>query len=126
MNTMNSSNRFRSLVAIAVFGVVGASFAGVATAGNPELLQLTVQYGDLNVSTARGAAILYNRIRTAAQGVCWPLDHGDVSSTRQLRACTHKAIVDAVARVDQPALLAVYNAKNDQRLPNIVTAERSR
>jgi UrcA family protein len=126
MNTMNSSSKLCSLVAIAVFGAVTASFAGVAAAGNPELLQITVPYGDLNVSSPQGAARLYNRIRTAAQGVCWPLDHGDISSKQQAAACAHKAIVDAVTRVDQPALFAVYNAKNSQPLPNILAAERSR
>jgi UrcA family protein len=126
MNTMNSSNRLRSLAAIAVFTTLAASYAGVAAARNPELLQVTVRYDDLNVSTAKGAATLYNRIRMAAQGVCWPLDHGDVSSKRQMDVCTHKAIVDAVTAIDQPALFAVYSAKNGQRLPNMVAAERSR
>jgi UrcA family protein len=126
MNTMNSSSKLCSLVAIAVFGAVGAGFASVAAAGSPELLQITVAYGDLNVSTARGAATLYNRIRTAAQEVCWPLDHGDVSSMRQMAVCTNKAIVDAVTSIDQPALFAVYNARSGHPLPNIVAAERSR
>jgi UrcA family protein len=126
MNTMNPSTKLCSLVATAVFGVVAASFAGVAAAGNPELLQITVPYGDLNVSTAQGAATLYNRIRIAAQGVCWPLDHGDVSSKRQTAACAHKAIVEAVTSINQPALLAAYSAKNHQPLPNIAAVERSR
>jgi UrcA family protein len=126
MNTMNSSSRLCSLVAIAVLGAVAASFTGVAAAGNPELLQITVKYGDLNVSTAQGAATLYNRIRMAAQEVCWPLDHGDASSKRQTDACAHKAIVEAVTSIDRPALFAVYSAKNNQPLPNIVAVERSR
>ena len=126
MNTMNSSSRLCSLVATAVFGAVAASFAGAAAAGNPELLQITVPYGDLNVSTVQGATTLYNRIRIAAQGVCWPLDHGDVSSTRQTAACVHKAIVEAVTSINQPALFAAYSAKNNQPLPNIVAADRAR
>jgi UrcA family protein len=126
MNTMNSSSKLCSLVAIAVFSALGASFAGVAAAGSPELLLVSVPYGDLNVSTAGGAATLYNRIRIAAQEVCWPLDHGDLSSMRQMAVCTNKAIVDAVTSIDQPALFAVYNAKHGQPLPNIVAAERTR
>jgi UrcA family protein len=126
INTMNSSSKLFSLVVIAVFGALAASFAGVAAAGNPDLLQITVQYGDLNLSTAQGAATLYNRIRAAAQGVCWPLDHGDVASQRQTADCTHRAIVDAVTRVDQSAVFAVYSAKNSQPLPSIVAAQRSR
>jgi UrcA family protein len=126
MNTMRSSSKLCSLAAIAVFGAVAASLASVAAAGNPELLQITVPYGDLTVSSPRDAATLYNRIRVAAQAVCWPLDHGDLSSRRQMANCTHKAIVDAVTNVGQPALFAVYSAKNGQPLPNIVAAEQSR
>jgi UrcA family protein len=126
MNTMNSSSKLCSLAAIAVFGAVAASFAGVATAGKPELLQITVPYGDLTVSNPRDAATLYNRIRIAAQEVCWPLDHGDMSSTRRVADCAHKAMVEAVTNVGQPGLFAVYNAKNSQPLPTIVAAERTR
>lgn len=126
MNTMNPSSKRCSVAAIALFGAVAASFAGVAAAGNPELLQITVPYGDLTVSTSQGAATLYNRIRIAAGEVCWPLDHGDLSSKHKAADCAHKAIVDAVTKVGQPALFAVYNAKNSQPLPNILAAERSR
>jgi UrcA family protein len=124
MNTMHSSGKLCSLAAIAGFAAVAASFSGVAAAGNPELLQITVPYADLTVSSPRDAATLYNRIRIAAQAVCWPLDHGDLSSKRQMANCTHKAIADAVTNVGQPALFAVYGAKNGQPLPNIVAAER--
>ncbi len=125
MNT-KSSNQLCSLAAIALFGTVASSFAVVAAAGSPELLHIAVPYGDLAVSTQPGAANLYNRIRIAAQGVCWPLDHGNISSKRQADDCVHKAIVDAVMRVDRPALFAVYNAKNGQPQTNVLAADRSR
>jgi hypothetical protein len=39
-------------------------------------------------------------------------------------ACVHKAIADAVAKVDQPALFAVYNAHNGQPTPIVLAASR--
>jgi UrcA family protein len=127
MNTMTTSTSLRGFIASAIFGVLATSFATVSTAAEgTEFLQTTVKYGDLNVSTPQGAAALYSRIRVAADGVCWPLDHGDLSSKMKLAACVHKAIADAVTTVDQPALSAVYNAKNSPSLPIMIAAEHSR
>jgi hypothetical protein len=41
-------------------------------------------------------------------------------------ACEHKAIADAVAKVDQPALFIVYNAHNGQPKPIVLAATQSR
>ena len=64
-----------------------------------------VRYSDLDVSTAQGAKTLYLRIRYAAETLCestatWGKKEGE--------ACVHKAINDAVARVNAP-LLTQYN-----------------
>jgi UrcA family protein len=74
--------------------------------------QLIVDYGDLAVSTPRGAAALYHRIRAAAATVCRHLDERALGSKLLNDACVRKAIADAVSKVDQPALSAVYNAKD--------------
>jgi UrcA family protein len=127
MNTMTTSNSLRGFIACAIVGVLAAGVATVATAAEgSEFLQTTVKYGDLNVSTSQGAAALYNRIRVAADGVCSPLDHGDISSKAHLAACVHKAIAGAVTSVDQPALTGVYNAKYGQSLPVMIAAQSSR
>jgi hypothetical protein len=39
-------------------------------------------------------------------------------------ACVHKAIVDAVAKVGQPALFDAYNAHNRQSTPIVLAASR--
>jgi UrcA family protein len=64
-----------------------------------------VGYSDLDVSTMRGAKTLYLRIRFAAETLCestatWGKKEGE--------ACVHKAVNDAVARVDAP-LLSQYH-----------------
>jgi UrcA family protein len=127
MNTMTISTRLRGFIASAIVGVLATGVASVSTASEgSELLQTTVKYGDLNVSSSQGAAALYNRIRWAANGVCRPLDQGDVFSKMQVAGCVHKAIAGAVTSVDQPALTAVYNAKYGQPLPAMIAAQSSR
>jgi UrcA family protein len=127
MNTMTTSKSLRGFIASAIVGVLATGVATVSTAAEgSEFLQTTVKYGDLNVSTSQGAAALYNRIRVAADGVCWPLEHGDIWSKMNVAACVHKAIAGAVTSVDQPALTAVYNAKYGQPLPIMIAAQGSR
>src|SRR5450432_3579426 len=109
MTTITTYSNFR-VIAVAMIGALASSLAAVCTAADgTEVPQKTVKFADLNVTSTQGAAALYSRIRTAANLVCLPLDHGDLNSKQLMDTCIHKAIADAVARVDQPALYAVYN-----------------
>ena len=75
-----------------------------------ETHQVRVHYGDLNVSSATGAAELYRRISFAAHEVC-----GDVTISsylnlsRAYRECRQTAMEEAVAKVDRPKLTALYD-----------------
>jgi UrcA family protein len=88
-----------------------------------------VKFGDLNVSNPLGAATLYERIAAAAHSVCGSYYSNDVfhhGSLARVNACVRKAIADAVTRVGQPELFAVYNTKYRQPLPISVAAARAR
>jgi UrcA family protein len=124
MTTMTTSRSFRGVLATAVFGALTCSLMAVCTAAETDTPQTTVKYADLKVSNPEGAAALYARIQRAARQVCLPLDGRDLSSKAQMSACVHKAIADAVAKVDQPALLAVYNAHNGQPTSIVLAASR--
>jgi len=126
MNTLTPSPRLRGLIATAIFSALTSSFTVVcAAADSTDAPSVVVKYGDLKVSSPQGAAALYGRIRVAAQAVCPHLDHTDLLSKMQLNVCVNKAIADAVTNVDQPALVAVYNAKNRTRLPaNLLSQSR--
>jgi UrcA family protein len=127
MNTMITSTPVRGLVAAAIFGALTLSFASLSSASDStEARGVTVQYGDLNVSTSRGATALYGRIRAAAEGACSPLYHGDLSSKMHRDVCVSQSIAEAVTKVNQGALFAVYNAKNATPLPTIVASEQPR
>ena len=110
---MNPTASVKILLVSSIF-TLGLGFAGLSTASDT---QVTVNYRDLAVNTPQGATMLYKRIRSAADGVCSPLDHGDLASKAHKRACMDGAIADAVVRVGEPQLLSVYNSKQGAPLP---------
>lgn len=121
-----TSTKLRRLILSATFGALAGSFAVVCSAADStDAPQMIVKYGDLNVSSPQGAAVLFARIRAAALRVCGPVDNRDLASMTRAAACVHKAIADAVTTVGQPELFAIYNAKNSQPLP-IVIADTQR
>jgi UrcA family protein len=120
---MNTSLTFRRLFAAAAIGAFATSFTVAAHAAqSTDAPQVIVKYADLAVSTPQGAAALYQRIFAAALTVCRPLDDSSLSGKQWKDACIHKAVADAVARVDQPALSAVYRAKNPEAAFPVLTA----
>jgi UrcA family protein len=125
--TMNTiSPAVRRIVATVLFGTLASGLAAVASAAEDmNVPEEVVKFGDLNFSNAQGAATLYGRIHRAAANVCRTFDNRDLASRAQLDACMHKAIKEAVNKVDQPSLYAVYNAKNGTSKP-VILASRTR
>jgi UrcA family protein len=121
---MNTTNIATRLIAGAIVTALISSLSSLASAAEgTDSLQKTVKYASASVASEQGAATLYNRIRIASEEVCSPLEHGDLSSRMHAYACAHKAIADAVSQVNQPALTAVYNARNGAALPMIAAAK---
>jgi len=119
MNTSTASTRLSGLIASAIFGVLASSFSAVAAA-DPGSAGITVKFADLNISSPSGALVLYERIRAAAQGACsyfWFKTDADEAR------CVHDAIANAVTKVNQPALSAVYNAKNKTSAPSPLVSQ---
>jgi len=118
MNRINSLNLIRRLMTSTIAGALAFGFAAASPAADsPEVRSLTVKYADLNVSSPEGAAALYGRIRAAARSVCATSDDRALWSRSSVDACVHKAIADAVMKVDKPALFVVYNEHNKTPLP---------
>jgi UrcA family protein len=107
MNTSSPSTGLRGLIATAIFGALASSFSAVSAA-DPSSASITVKYADLNLASPSGARVLYERIRAAAQSACnyfWFKTDADEAR------CLQNTIANAVTKVNQPALSAVYNAK---------------
>lgn len=106
---MDSKGRigYRASVAagIAALMVLGAA-AVPASAAPPG--DVTVKFGDLDLNTARGAATLYSRIKTAAEQACPGADSLFVPRHLAALRCENAAVADAVATVSNPKLAALY------------------
>jgi UrcA family protein len=129
MNTMTTSTHVthpRALIATAILGVLVSSFAAeCGAADSTEAPKAIVRYADLDISSSQGAAMLYNRIRSASEGLCAPLDARDLGSKFRAKACVQRAIEGAVAQVNRPGLSALYVAKYGVQQPaKLLTADR--
>jgi len=125
MKTLLASAKHPRLVTAAIFGALALGCGAVSIAADrSDVPQAVVKFGDLNLSNPQGAATLYNRIVFAAHEVCnfFDSDIRDFASHAQLNACVHRAIADAVTKVGQAELIAVYNTRNRQPLPITVAA----
>jgi UrcA family protein len=125
MKTLIASAKLPRLVTAAIFGALAFGCGAVSIAADrSDVPQAVVKFGDLNLSNPQGAATLYNRIVFAAYEVCksFDTDIRNNASQAQLDACVHRAIADAVTKVGQPELIAVYNTRNRQPLPITVAA----
>jgi UrcA family protein len=107
MNPSTTSG-LRGLIATAILGFLGLGLCVVATA-DPSDESRTVKFADLDISNPSGAHVLYRRIRAAAQVVC---SYYFFATDTDKARCVRDATADAVTRINQPALSAVYNANN--------------
>jgi UrcA family protein len=108
MNPSTSSTGVRGLVATAIFVVLAPSFS-IVSAADTSAASRTVKFADLNISDPSGAQVLYMRILAAAQVVC---SYSSFATDAEKALCVRQAIADAVTRINQPTLSAVFNAKN--------------
>ena len=103
----------RGLIAAALFCILAPSLS-VVSAAEPGPASRTVRFADLNLSHPTSAHALYMRTRAAAQVACayyWFPTDADKAR------CVLDATADAVSRINEPALSAVFNATNRTSLP---------
>ena len=105
---MITLNRNKVLTIIYCLMVAAWACTLAVTAGAQESLpSKTVKYGDLDISKAEGAKVLYQRIRAAARYVCDLSIGGDAVLRVAEKACVDTAIDNAVRKVDAPALTSL-------------------
>jgi len=119
MNTSTVSAGFPGLIAAAMFGALAASFSAVSAA-DPNSASVTVKYADLDIAAPPGALVLYERIRVAAHSAC---SYFWFKTAAHEARCVQNAIAEAVTKVNQPALSAVYNAKYKTAAPSTLVSQ---
>ena len=126
MNTI-SSTPLRTLIAGAILSALAFSLPTVSSAEEGTTPpQVIVKFADLDVSTAQGAQALYGRIHSAADDVCWRMYQSSAAYRLYKDACLQKVIADAVTKVNEPALSAVFASKYSVSAPVVVAAAGTR
>jgi UrcA family protein len=72
----------------------------------------TVRYEDVRLTSPVGIAVLYGRIRSAAERACGP-DSADLAVKTRYRSCVDKALAAAVVDVNLPALTQFWETKRN-------------
>jgi UrcA family protein len=107
---MDTSTRDRLVAGlisgIAVMSVATLSVGGTSHAANmsgEERDQVTVHFGDLDLSKAEGVNVLRHRIQSAAESVCDPgVLHTPLANMR-VRECVKTAVSHALEQIGLPA-----------------------
>ena len=119
MKTSTTSTGLPGPIATAIFGFLGLGLCIVAAA-DPSAESRTVRFADLDMSNPSSAHVLYRRIQAAAQVVC--SYHFFATDTDKAR-CVRDATADAVTKIDQPALSAVYSENNKTSAPRSLVSQ---
>jgi UrcA family protein len=82
-----------------------------------------VSFKDLNLNTPEGAAVLYGRIKRAANEVCGHWEIVDLSQIHAVQTCISGAVSRAVAQVNSPMLTSLYNEKTAKADKKITLAQ---
>jgi UrcA family protein len=136
MKTLTAFPRVRFLLATVAFAALASSLAPLCAAAGPisaatvvgNKPEVTVSYADLNLASADGAATLYHRIVAAASlacGLSYPHDDG-LFTQLYVSKCERSAVRNAVQKVREPMLTAVYNLHNRDRLQGGIRLAQAR
>lgn len=119
MSNLFHSTGLPGLTASVIFGVFVAGFS-TGSSADPGSVSINVKYADLNVASPSGALVLYRRIQSAAKTACnffWFKTDADEAG------CVQHTIANAVRKVNQPMLSAVYNSKHEMSQPSSLLSQ---
>jgi UrcA family protein len=129
MNTFAFFARQPGLYAATLACAVVSSVPTICAAtDSSDVPSVVVKFADLNLSNPEGVAVLYRRINAAARDVCrsYDIHSGTDRLPGSSDPCVRKALQDAINKVGQPALSAMYNAKHPQPAPITVASAKIR
>lgn len=129
MKTLIATTGLQLMVAATILGVLAFGCGAVCVAGDrSDVPHTVVKFGDVNLSSPGGAATLYSRIVAAGYEVCRSFDTDGryLLDLIGLDVCVHSAVRNAAAKINHPALSAVYNARNHDPLPITLATARNR
>ena len=101
----------RTAIALALVSVATVSAATSLDTPQPERI---VKFGDLNLATDSGVALLYARIRSAAREVCESASVWNIESLLASRRCTARALERAIDDINDPQLKSYHRSRSQE------------
>lgn len=124
---MNASTK-KSLITLALIATAAldaqSAFADPAASAPSakDPLSKQVSYDDLDITRPAGVAVLYTRIKAAADVVCSQYTGVPVRRMQMRNACMEQAIANAVTAVNEPKLTAYHEARHAKPSQSAVLA----
>jgi UrcA family protein len=99
-------------IAMMICGIVSAVGVGAASAATSEadVPAVTVKYDPMSLTTDQGARQLYNRLENAASELCPQYASSGHLVPPAVHTCRKQAVARAVLKINNPRLVAVYQA----------------
>ena len=112
----------RSTICLLLFSTLAAIGTSVAMADTVVTVKSeVVRYDDLRLISAVGAAVLYGRLRGAAERACGTLNGRPAELAARYRSCVDEAVAKAVAEVNEPVLTRYVESKRGDPAPSVAT-----
>lgn len=89
-------------VATAAIAAPAAAQTVRPSASNPDMLEVVVSLGDLDLARPEGAATAVRRLRRASRAVCGELVLSPIEITARRQDCVKAALSRAVDEIDAP------------------------
>jgi len=108
---MNTSLKTVASKSLLVALIAACGFAGVVRA-EEAINSVKVNFADLNLSSDKGVARLYTRLRIAAGQVCGSEpEYSQFRNHDDWAACRQTSLTRAVGQIGNPALIALHQQK---------------
>lgn len=118
-HTLNNTKHI-ALAAVVAFGLSTVAFGAYAGETN-DVPTRTVRYADLDLNTQKGATVLYNRIRQAAEQVCGYEGLQPLAIAAPVKACVNRAVASSVEAINNARLTSVYDSRNGVKALSVAT-----
>ena len=107
---------YRLIPAMMIFALA-LGIQSAHAAAPQDLPSVAVRSADLDLSSADGITVLYQRIKNASEQVCAGFDGAGLTRRSVFRECVQTVIGNTVAEVNRPTLTAYANS--NVRKPSI-------
>jgi UrcA family protein len=91
--------------------LAAVALSGLATASSRQVESRVVQFGDLNLDSRAGVAVLHKRIRNAAESVCGNINTRSFGLRDAYEQCVAEAVAQGVTSVGNPNLSNFHASK---------------